>query len=248
MKVKGESEKVFLKLNIQKTKITATGSITSWQIDGETKEIVTDFIFLGSKITADGHWSHAIKRYLLLGRKAMTHLDSILKSRDIPLPTKVRLVKAICGFSSNHVWNRELDYKESWVPKKLMLLNCSVEEDSWECLGLQGVPTSQNPKGNQSWIFIGRTEVEAETPILDVKNWLFGKDHDAGKDWRRQSSPWEEKGTAEDEMVGWHHWLDGHEFEQAPGAGDGQGSLACCNPWDREELDTTEWLNWNIVC
>ena len=98
MKVKGESEKVFLKLNIQKTKIMATGSITSWQTDGETKEIVTDIIFLGSKITADGDCSHAIKRHLLLGRNAMTHLDSILKSRDIPLPTKVRLVKAIWFF------------------------------------------------------------------------------------------------------------------------------------------------------
>ena len=99
-----------------------------------------------------------------------------------------------------------------------------------------------NSKGNQSWIFIGRTDVEAETPILwppDVKNWLIGKDHDAGKDWRR-----EEKGTTEDEMVGWHHWLDGHEFEQSVGVGDGQRSLACCSPWGGKESDTTEGLNW----
>ena len=99
-----------------------------------------------------------------------------------------------------------------------------------------------NPKGNQSWLFIGRIDVEAETPILwppDEKNWLLGKDPDAGKDWRE-----EEKGTTEDEMVGWHHRLDGHEFEQTPGVGDGKGSLECCSPWGHKELDTTEQLNW----
>ena len=116
MKVKEESEKAGLKLNIQKTKIMASGPITSLQIDGETVETVADFIFLGSKITAGGDWSHEIKRHLLLGRKAMTNLDSILKSRDITLSTKVRLVKA-SGFSSGHVWMWKLDYKESWVPK-----------------------------------------------------------------------------------------------------------------------------------
>ena len=133
--VKVESEKFCLKLNIQKTKIMATGPITSWQIDGET---VADFIFLGSKITADGDCSHVVKRRLLLGRKVMTILDSMLKSRDITLPTKVHLVKAMvfpvvmCGC-------------ESWTQlnaKELMLLNCGVGEDSWESLGLQGDPTS----------------------------------------------------------------------------------------------------------
>ena len=104
MKVKEESEKVGLKVNIQKTKIMASGPITSWKIDGETMEIVTDFILGGSKITADGDCSHDIKRCLLLGRKAMTNLDSILKSRDITLPTKIRLVKAMYGFSRSHVW------------------------------------------------------------------------------------------------------------------------------------------------
>ena len=102
MKVKEESEKVGLKLNVQKTKIMASGPITSWQIDGKTVETVTNFIFLGSKITADGDCSHEIKRCLLLGRKVMTNLDSILKNRDILLPTKVQLVKAV--FSSSHVW------------------------------------------------------------------------------------------------------------------------------------------------
>ena len=98
-------------------------------------------------------------------------------------------------------------------------------------------------KGNRSWIFIGRTDAEAETPILwppDSKNWLTGKDSDAGNDWR-----WEEKGMTEDEMIGWHHWLIGHEFEQALGVGDGQGSLVCCSPWGRKELDTTWQLNNN---
>ena len=101
-----------------------------------------------------------------------------------------------------------------------------------------------NPNGNQSWIFIGRTDAEAETPILqppDVKNWLIGKDPSAGKHWRQ-----EEMGMTEDEMVGWHHWLDGHEFKQAPGVGDGQGSLACCGPWGHKESDMTELPNWLI--
>ena len=103
-----------------------------------------------------------------------------------------------------------------------------------------------HPKGDQSWIFIGRIAAEAGIPLLwppDVKSWLTGKDPDAGKDWRR------EKGTAEDEMVGWHHWLNWHESEQAPEVGDGQRSLACCSPWDHKESDKTEWLNWTeLIC
>ena len=122
-----------------------------------------------------------------------------------------------------------------------MLLNCGVGEDSWESLGLQGDPPV-HPKGDQSWIFIGRTDAEANTPILwppDMKKWLIGKDPDAGKDWRQ-----EEKGTTEDEMAGWLYQLNGHEFEQALGVGDGQGSLTCCSPWGHKELDTTAQLNW----
>ena len=116
MKVKEETEKVGLKFNIQKTKIMASGAITSWQIEEETVETVTGFILLGSKITADGDCSHEIKRCLLLGRKIITNQDSTLKSRDITLPTKVRLVKAMV-FSCGHVWMWELDYEESWAPK-----------------------------------------------------------------------------------------------------------------------------------
>ena len=116
MKVKEESEKAGLKLNIQETKIMASSPITSWQIGGETMETVTDFILGGSKITADSEFIHEIKRCFLLGRKAMTNLDSLLKSRDITLPTRIHLVKAMV-FSSSHVWMWELDYKENWAQK-----------------------------------------------------------------------------------------------------------------------------------
>ena len=108
----------------------------------------------------------------------------------------------------------------------LRFIKCSA----LDCKEIQPV----HPEGNQPWIFTGRADAEAETPILwppDAKNWLIGKDPDAGKDWRQ-----EEKGTTEDEMVGWHHWLDGHEFEEAPGVGDGQGSLACCSPWGSQRV------------
>ena len=141
MKVKEESEKVGLKLSIQKMKIMASGPISSWQIDGETVETVADFIFGGSKITADGDCSHEIKRCLPLRRKAMTNLDSILKNRDITLPTKICLVKAMVfpvvtyGYDS---WTIELSAEE------LMLLNYGVGEDSWESLGLQGDQTGQS--------------------------------------------------------------------------------------------------------
>ena len=200
---------------MQKTKIMASGPITSWQTDGETMETVTDFILLGFKITADGDCSHEIERCLLLGRKAMTNLDSILKSRDITLPTKVCLVKAMVFPGIMHgCW--EMDHKESWVMKNWCFWTVVLEktlENPLDCQDIKPV----HPKGNQSWIFIGRTDVEAKVPIFwlpDAKNWLIEKDPDAGQDWRQ------EKGTTEDEIVGWHHWLDGHEFEQAPGVGD----------------------------
>ena len=292
MKVKEDSEKVGLKLNIQKTKTMASGPITSWQIDGETEEIMTNFILGGSRITADGNCSHEIKRRLwhptpvllpgksygwrslvgcspwgrkesdtterlhfhfslscigggngnplqcsclenprdrepgglpsmrshrvehdwsdlvvvLHGRKVMTNLDSILKSRDI---VNKGLSSQGYGFSSSHVWMWELNYKESWAPKNWCYWTEVLEktlESPLDCKEIQPV----YPKGDQSWVFIGRT-VEAETPIFwppDAKNWLIGKDSDAGKDWRQ-----EEKGTTEDEMVGWHHWVNEHEFE-----------------------------------
>ena len=187
----------------------ASGPITSWHIDGDTVETLADFILGASKITADVDCSHEIKRWLLLERKVMTNLDSILKSRDITLPTKVHLIKAY-DFSSSHVWMWELDYKESWAPKNWCFWTTVLEktlENPLNCKEVQPV----HPKGNQSWIFIGRTNAEAETPIFwppDSKNWLIEKDPDAGKDWRQ-----EEKGTIEDEIAGWHHRLNGQEFE-----------------------------------
>ena len=199
--------------------------ITSWEIDGETVETVSDFIFLGSKITADGDCSHEIKRRLLLGRKVMTNLDSIKKQRHYFVnkgPSSQR-----CGFSRGHVWMWELEYKESWVQKNWCFWTVVLKktlESPLDCKEIQLV----HPEVNQSWIFIGRTDAEAETLIHlppDGKNWLIGKDPDARKDWRR-----EEKGTTEDKMAGWHHGLNGHEFEQTPGDGDGQEGLACCSP------------------
>ena len=165
----------------------ASGPITSWEIDGETVEPVADFIFGGSKITADGDCSHEIKRHLLLGRKVMTNLDSILKSRDITFPAKVHSSQGY-GFSSSHVWMWELDYKESWAPKNWCFWTVVLEktlESPLDCKEIQLV----HPKGNQSWIFIGRADVQAETPILwppDANSWLIWKDPDAGKDWRQE--------------------------------------------------------------
>ena len=149
---------------------------------------------------------HEVKRHLLLRRKVMTNLGSILKSRDITLPTKVRLVKAI-GFSNSHVWMWELDYKECWVLKNWCIWTV-LEKTLESPLACKEIQPAQ-PKGNQSWIFTGRTDAEAETSkTLDVKNWLIGKEPDARKNCR-----WEEKGATEDEMVRWHHRLNGREFE-----------------------------------
>ena len=160
---------------------------------------------------------------------------SILKSRYITLPTKAHLVKAM-------VFPLVMYGCQNWTIKKAEHWRINVFE-LWywrrllrvlDCKEIQPV----HPKGNQSWIFTRRNDAEAETPILwppDLKHWLTGKDPDAGKDWRQ-----EEKGTTEDGMVGWHHWLYGHKFEQALGVGDGQGSLACCSPWESKESNMTE--------
>ena len=140
----------------------------------------------------------------------------------------------------------ELDYKENWAAKNWCFWSVVLEktlESPVDCKEIQPV----HPKGSQSWIFFGRTDAEAETPILSppvVKKWLIWKDPDAWKDWK-----WEEKGQTEEEMVAWHHRLNRHDFEDAPGAGDGQGSLACCSLYGLKELDMTEWLNWTeILC
>ena len=169
----------------------------------------------------------------------MTNLDSILKNRDIPLPTKVYLVSSV--FSSSHVWMWELDYKESWAPKNWCFWIVVLEKTLESPLDYKEIQPV-HARGNQSWMFIGRTDAEAEIPVLwppDVKSWLIGKDPSAGKEWRL-----EEKGMTEDEMAGWHHWFDGPESGWTLGVGDGQGCLVCCSSWDQKESDTTERLNW----
>ena len=145
-------------------------------------------------------------------------------------------------FPSSHVWMRELYYKENWAPKNWCFWTVVSEktlESPLDCKEIQPV----HPKGDQSWVFIspGRTDAEAETPILwppDAKIWLIWKDPDAGIYWGQ-----EEKEMTEDEMVGWHNQLNGHEFGWTPGVGDGQGDLACCSSWGRKQLDMTEQLN-----
>ena len=170
----------------------------------------------------------------------MTNLDSILKSRDIVLSTKFRLVKAM-------VFPVVMYGCESWTVKKPELWR-TYPFELWYWRRLLRVPWTTR-RSNHSilkdispWVFIDRTDVEDETPIFwppDAKSWLIGRDSDAGRDWGQ-----EEKGTTEDEMAGWHYWLDGHEFEWILGVGDGQGGLACCSSWGCKESDTTEWLNW----
>ena len=200
MKVKEKSEKVGLKLNIQKTKIMTSGPITSWEIDGESVETVSDFIFMGSKITADGDCSHEIKRHLLLGRKAITNLDSTLKSRDITLPTKVHLVKA-------RVFPVIMYGCESWTIKKAEHQKTGAFEP-WCWRRLLRVPWTARRsnqsilKGDQSWVFIGRTDAEAETLILlppDVKSWTHLK-----RPWC-----WERlKEGGEGDNRGWDGWME----------------------------------------
>ena len=234
--------KSWLKTQYSKTKIIASSPITSWQIDGETMETVKDFIFLGSKITEDGNCSHEIERHLLLGGKAMTNLDRVLKSRDITLPTKVHIVKAMVfpvvtygceSWTINKDECRRIDAFELWCWRRPFR-----------------VPWTAT-RSNQSILKEINPEYSLEVLLLKLKPQYFGhlmrrtdsfeKTLMLGK--RRQ----EEKGMTEDEMVGWHHRLNAHEFEQAPGVGDGQGSLVCCSSWGGKESETTEWLNNNCA-
>ena len=219
MKMKEESEKAGLKLNIQKTKIMASGPITSLQIDGET---VTEFIFLGSKITADGDCSHEIKKRLLLGRKVMTNLYSIFKSRDITLPTKVHLVKAMVfpvvmyGFESWTMKKAEcqrVDAFELWCWRRLLKVPWTAGRSNQPIFKvisskylLEGLMLKLQYFGHQMW----RADSLEKTLML-------GKLKAGGE------------GDDRNEMVGWHHWLNGHEFAQAPGVGDGQWGLVCCS-------------------
>ena len=198
-------------------------------------------MFLGSKITVDGDCSHEIKRHLLLGRKVMTNLDSIFKSRDITLLTKIRLVKAM-------VFPAVMYGCESWTVKKaesrridaFELQCCRRLESPLDCKEIQPV----HSKGDQSWVFIKRSDAKAETPVLwppHAKSWLTGKDSNAGRDLGQ-----EEKEMTEDEIAGWHHWLDGREFEWTLGVGDGQGGLVSCDSWGcKEWTRLSDWSELN---
>ena len=182
----------------------ASGPITSWQIDGETVETVTDFILGGSKITADGDCSHEIKRLAPWKKSYDQPRQSIKKQRHY-FANKGPSSQGY-GFSISHEWMWELDYKESWAPKKWCFWTVVLEKTRENPLDNKEIQIV-HPKGHQSWIFIGRTDAKAETPIFwppDAKNWLIWKDPDAGEDWRL-----EEKGMTEDEMVGWHHQRHG---------------------------------------
>ena len=146
------------------------------------------------------------------------------------------------GFSSSHVWMWELGHKEGWVLKNWCFWAVVLEKTLQSPLDSKEIKPV-NPKGDQSWVFIGRTDAEAETSILwplDAKNWLIGKDPDAGENWGQ-----EEKGMTEDEMIGWHHWLNGHEFEWSLGVGDGQGGLACCTPIAKSWTLPRDWTELN---
>ena len=195
-------------------------------------EAVIDFIFLGSKITADSDCRHEIKT-LTPWKKSYVKSRQCIKKQRHHFADKGPHCQSY-GFSSSHVPMTESDHEEGWVPKnwcfQIVVLENTLES-SLNCKDINPI----NPIGNQLWIFIGRTDAEAPTLWPpDARSQLVGKDPDVGKDWRQQ-----EKGTTEDEMVGWHHWCNGHEFEQTLGDTEGQGSLACCSPWGHKELERT---------
>ena len=219
----------------------ASDPITSWHIEGETVETVSDFIFFGSNITADGDCSHEIKRHLLLGRKVMTNLDSIFKSRDITLPTKVRLVKAV-------VFPVVMYGCESWTVKKAECWRIDAFE-LWYWRRLLRVPWTAT-RSNQSILKEISPGISLEGVMLKLKLQYFGhlmrrvdslEKTDAGRDWGQ-----EEKGTTEDEMAGWHHWLNGRESEWTPGAGDGQGGHGVLRFMGSQRVgyDWATELNW----
>ena len=209
-----------------------------WGNNGNSDKL----FFLDSKITADGDCSHEIKRPLLLGRKVMTNLDSILKSRDITLLTKVHLVKAI-------VFPVVMYRCESWTIKKAEYRRINAI-GLWCWRRLLRVPWTAR-RSNQSILKETSPEYSLEVLMLKLKLQYFGhlmkRADSVEKTLMLGKTDGKRRGMTEDETAGWHHQLDGHEFEQAPGVGDGQGSLEGCSPWGHKELDMTEWLNWTDV-
>ena len=208
-------------------------------IEGEKVEVVTDFLFLGSKITADGECSHEIRRRLLIGRKMTTNI--VCWKQRHSSADKGPYSQGY-GLPNGHIELWEMDWKEGRPPKNWCLWNVVLEKTPQGPLDSKEI-IPVNLKRNQPWILIGRTDAKVETLVFwspDVNSRLFGKVPDIGKDWGQK-----EKRVSEDEMVGWHHWPNGHEFEQTLGDGEGQGSLVCCSPWGCKESDMTEQLNNN---
>ena len=219
----------------------ASGPITSWQIEGVKMEVVPDFLFLGSKITADGDCSYEIRRWLLLGRKAVTNQlkQSVEKQRHHSANRDP--YSQGNGLPRGRVQVRELDCKEGREPKNRYLQTVVLEKIPKYPFHRKEIKLV-NLKRNPPWILIGKTDAEVEAPVFwssDANSQLVRKVSDARKDWGQ-----EEKGTTEDEMAGWHHWLNGHEFGRTLGVGDRQGGLACCSSWGGKGSDITEWLNW----
>ena len=211
-------------------------------IRGRKVEVVTDFCFLGSKITADGGCSHVIRRCLLLGRKATTNLDSVLKSRDITA-NKDPYTQGN-GLPSGHVRLCGLDHKEGRTWKNWCLWTVVLEKAPESRLDSKEIKPIKI-KGNQLWKLVGRTDANTETPVFwssDANSWLIAKVPDAGKDWGQK-----EKSMSEDEMAGWHYQCNGHGLGQTSRDDEGQRGLVCCSPWGHKESDTTGWLNNNNI-
>ena len=236
-RVKEESERAGLKLNIKKTKIMASSPITSWQVEGEDVEAVTDFLFLGFKLTVDSDCSHEIRRWSLLGRKAVTNLDSMLKSRDITLPTKVRIVKSMVFPLVKYSCESWTIKKAGRMPKNWWLQTVVLEKASESPLDSKEIKPV-NPNGNQLWILNGRTDAEAEAPVFwssDVNSQLIGKVSDTGKDWGQK------KKISEDEMASLTQWTwtwanFGRWWGmERPGTLQSMGSQRVRNDWETEQ-------------
>ena len=208
---------------------------------GKKMERVADFIFLGSKVTVGSDCSHEIKGHLLLRRKAMTNLDHVLKSREITL-LKNGPYSQSYGFSSSHVLMWQLDHKEGWVPENWWSRTVVLEILESPLERKENNTNPVNPKGNQSWISLEGLMLKLKFITLAPysKSQLIAKDPDAGKDWGQEN--W----TTDNEMVAWHHQLNGYELEQAPEDGEGQGSLACCSPRGCKESDMT-FSHWRTI-
>ena len=232
--------KVGLKLNIQKTKIMASGPITSWEIDGETMETVSDFIFGGLQNHCRWWFQPWNWKMLTPWKKSYDQPRWHIQKQRHYFAKKSPSSQGF-GFSSSHVWMWKLDSEESWVLKNCCFWTVVLQKTLERPLDGKKIQPVHF-EGDQSWVFFGRNDAEAETPVLwppHAKSWLVGKDSDAGSD-----SGQEEKGMTEDEMVGWHHQLDGREFKWTLRVGEGQGGLMCCNSWGHKESDMTERLKW----